>query len=85
MAAAGELPVHVRMLIEGAEETGSDDVYQWVLADERGADAAIVFDSGMVDADTPALTLATRGMVFSHLEVRTGARPRTPACTAARR
>jgi acetylornithine deacetylase/succinyl-diaminopimelate desuccinylase-like protein len=75
LAEAGELPVHVRVLIEGAEETGSDDVYQWVLADERGADAAIVFDSGMVDADTPALTLATRGMVFAHLEVRTGVRP----------
>ena len=38
----------------------------------RGADAVIVFDSGMVDAETPALTLATRGMVFAHLEVRTG-------------
>ena len=75
LAAAGELPVHVRVLIEGAEETGSDDVYNWVLADERGADAAIVFDSGMIDADTPTITLATRGMVFSHLEVRTGTRP----------
>src|SRR4051794_32127422 len=70
---AGELPVHVRVLIEGAEETGSDDVGEWVLQDARGADAVIVFDSGMVDADTPALTLATRGMVFAHLEVRTGA------------
>jgi acetylornithine deacetylase/succinyl-diaminopimelate desuccinylase-like protein len=74
MADAGELPVHVRVLIEGAEETGSDDVNRWVLADERGADAVIVFDSGMVDADTPALTVATRGMVFAHLEVRTGER-----------
>src|SRR3954466_12640686 len=72
MAAAGELPVHVRVLIEGAEETGSDDVGEWVRQDARGADAVIVFDSGMVDADTPALTLATRGMVFAHLEVRTG-------------
>ena len=27
---AGELPVHVRVLIEGAEETGSDDVGEWV-------------------------------------------------------
>ena len=75
MARAGELPVHVRVLIEGAEETGSDDVGEWVLADARGADAVIVFDSGMVDADTPALTLATRGMVFAHVEVRTGTQP----------
>src|SRR4051794_5822970 len=71
MAKAGELPVHVRVLIEGAEETGSDDVGEWVRQDARGADAVIVFDSGMVDAETPALTLATRGMVFAHLEVRT--------------
>jgi len=75
MARAGELPVHVRVLIEGAEETGSDDVGNWVLEDERGADAVIVFDSGMVDAQTPALTLATRGMVFAHVEVRTGTQP----------
>ncbi|MDA0169362.1 M20/M25/M40 family metallo-hydrolase [Solirubrobacter taibaiensis] len=72
LAKAGALPVHIRVLIEGAEETGSDDVGDWVRADTRGADAVIVFDSGMVDADRPALTLATRGMVFAHLEVRTG-------------
>ena len=72
MAKAGELPVHVRVLIEGAEETGSDDVGEWVRQDAEGADCVIVFDSGMVDADTPALTLATRGMVFAHVEVRTG-------------
>jgi acetylornithine deacetylase/succinyl-diaminopimelate desuccinylase-like protein len=74
MADAGELAVHVRVLIEGAEESGPDDVSDWVHADDRGADCAIVFDTGMVDAETPAITLATRGMVFAHLEVRTGER-----------
>jgi acetylornithine deacetylase/succinyl-diaminopimelate desuccinylase-like protein len=74
MADAGELPVNVRVLIEGAEETGADDVNRWVEADERGADCAIVFDSGMLDAETPALTVATRGMVFAHVTVRTGER-----------
>jgi acetylornithine deacetylase/succinyl-diaminopimelate desuccinylase-like protein len=74
MADAGELGVHVRVLIEGAEEAGSNDVNDWVLADERGADCAIVFDSGMVDAETPAITIATRGTVFAELEVRTAER-----------
>jgi acetylornithine deacetylase/succinyl-diaminopimelate desuccinylase-like protein len=74
MADAGELPVHVRVLIEGAEETGSEDVNRWVTADERGADCVIVFDAGMLDESTPALTVATRGLVFAHLEVRTGER-----------
>jgi len=75
LAAAGELDVHVRVLIEGAEEVGSTDVTTWVLADTVATDCAIVFDSGMLDADTPALTLATRGMVFATVEVRTAARP----------
>jgi acetylornithine deacetylase/succinyl-diaminopimelate desuccinylase-like protein len=74
MAEAGELQVHVRVLVEGAEETGSDDVGQWVRADERGADCVIVFDAGMLDEDTPALTVGTRGLVFAHVEVRTGER-----------
>jgi acetylornithine deacetylase/succinyl-diaminopimelate desuccinylase-like protein len=75
LAAAGDLPVHVRVLVEGAEETGDEGVLDWVRADERGADCVIVFDTDMVDPDTPALTLATRGMVFAEVEVRTGARP----------
>jgi acetylornithine deacetylase/succinyl-diaminopimelate desuccinylase-like protein len=74
MADAGELPVHVRVLIEGAEESGPDDVGDWVLADERGADCVIVFDTSMADPQTPALTLATRGIVVAHLEVRTAER-----------
>jgi acetylornithine deacetylase/succinyl-diaminopimelate desuccinylase-like protein len=75
MADAGELPVHVRVLVEGAEESTSEDVTDWVLADERGAACAIVFDVGMLDPQTPALTVGTRGIVFASLEVRTGERP----------
>jgi acetylornithine deacetylase/succinyl-diaminopimelate desuccinylase-like protein len=74
MADAGELPVHVRVLVEGAEETGSGDVGDWVTTDDRGADCVIIFDAGMLDADTPALTVGTRGIVFAHVEVRTAAR-----------
>jgi acetylornithine deacetylase/succinyl-diaminopimelate desuccinylase-like protein len=68
------LPVHVRVLVEGEEEAGSASVAEWVRADERGADCAIVFDSGMVDERTPAVTLGLRGMVMAGLEVRTAAR-----------
>src|SRR3954453_14701981 len=42
--ATGELPVNVRVLIEGEEETSSRQVMYWIAADERGAAAAIVFD-----------------------------------------
>ena len=43
-------------------------------SDERGADAAIVFDCGMVDARTPAITLGLRGMAMAQIEVRTAVR-----------
>lgn len=69
MAAAGELPVHVRVLVEGEEEAGGAAVAEWVRRDERGADVAVVFDSGMEDVHTPAITLGLRGMVAATLTV----------------
>jgi acetylornithine deacetylase/succinyl-diaminopimelate desuccinylase-like protein len=70
MYAAGDLPVNVRVLIEGEEEAGSDQVMDWIAADERGADAAIVFDSAMADAKTPAITTACRGLAGFSVTVR---------------
>ncbi len=73
-AAQGTLPVNIRVLVEGEEETGGTAVAEWVRADERGADCAIVFDSGMVDERTPAITIGLRGLVMLHLRVRTADR-----------
>ncbi|MGZ8647450.1 MAG: M20/M25/M40 family metallo-hydrolase [Solirubrobacteraceae bacterium] len=74
LAAAGTLPVNVRVLIEGEEEASSAAVAEWIRADERMADCAIVFDSGMADEETPAITLGLRGMIMLALRVRTGVR-----------
>src|SRR5215210_2507703 len=74
LAAAGELPVNVRVVVEGEEEAGSESIGEWIRADERGADAAIVFDSGMVDERTPAITVGLRGMLMAQIRVRTGTR-----------
>ena len=74
LARAGELPVNVRVVVEGEEEAGSESITEWIRADERGADAAIVFDSGMIDERTPAITLGLRGMAMAQIEVRTGVR-----------
>jgi acetylornithine deacetylase/succinyl-diaminopimelate desuccinylase-like protein len=74
LASAGELPVNVRVLVEGEEETGGESSAEWVRADERGADCAVVFDSGMIDERTPAITVGLRGLVQIDLEVRTAAR-----------
>jgi acetylornithine deacetylase/succinyl-diaminopimelate desuccinylase-like protein len=74
LAREGALPVNVRVLIEGEEEVGGESVAKWVQRDERGADVAIVFDSGMEDENTPAITVGLRGIVHTHVTVRTGTR-----------
>ena len=74
LARDGALPVNVRVLIEGEEEAASHAVAQWIRADERRADCAIVFDSDMADADTPAVTLGLRGIVMTNVDVRVAPR-----------
>jgi acetylornithine deacetylase/succinyl-diaminopimelate desuccinylase-like protein len=74
LAREGELPVNVRVVVEGEEETNGASVSEWLAADERGADAAIVFDSGMVDERTPAITVGLRGYVKADVRVRTARR-----------
>jgi acetylornithine deacetylase/succinyl-diaminopimelate desuccinylase-like protein len=74
LAQAGELPVNVRFCCDGEEETGGHSIVEFLEQDERGADAAIIFDSGMIRRDVPAFNVATRGMAYFHLTLRTGER-----------
>lgn len=74
MHAAGELGVNARVLIEGEEETMSSHVVDWIRSDERGADAAIVFDASMAAPDLPAITTACRGYVQMTVTVRVAER-----------
>ena len=74
LARAGELPVNVRFLVEGEEEIGSRSVLKRLGTGEDQADCAIVFDTIMADERTPAITVASRGLVQAKIEVRTAAR-----------
>jgi acetylornithine deacetylase/succinyl-diaminopimelate desuccinylase-like protein len=74
LAAAGALPVNVRVVSDGEEEIGGDSVVKWVEADPRGADVCVIFDGGMERRDIPQFCTGTRGLVAFDLFVRTGAR-----------
>jgi acetylornithine deacetylase/succinyl-diaminopimelate desuccinylase-like protein len=54
----GSLPLPVTVLIEGEEECGSKSLPAWVTenAPELAANLALVCDTGMWDAQTPAIT-----------------------------
>ena len=59
LARAGQLPVNIRFACDGEEETGGQSIVEFLAADERGADAAVIFDSTMVGPGVPAFNLAT--------------------------
>jgi acetylornithine deacetylase/succinyl-diaminopimelate desuccinylase-like protein len=74
LAAAGELPVNVRFVCDGEEETGGHQVVSFIEGDARGADAAVIFDSAMLRRGAPVFHVATRGLAYFHVSVRTGER-----------
>jgi acetylornithine deacetylase/succinyl-diaminopimelate desuccinylase-like protein len=72
LASSGELPVHVRFACDGEEETGGHSIVEFLENDDRGADACVIFDAGMLARGVPAFHIATRGMCYFHVSVRTG-------------
>ena len=74
LAADGRLPVNVRFACDGEEETGGHSIVEFLEADERGADACVIFDSSMLARGVPCFNLSARGMAYFHLKLRTGAR-----------
>jgi acetylornithine deacetylase/succinyl-diaminopimelate desuccinylase-like protein len=74
LAEAGELPVNVRVACDGEEETGGHQIVDFIERDERGADAAVIFDSAMLRPGAPVFHTATRGLVYFHVRIRTGER-----------
>jgi acetylornithine deacetylase/succinyl-diaminopimelate desuccinylase-like protein len=72
LAQSGELPVNVRVAFDGEEEVGGHSIVDFLAADERGADACLIFDSGMPREDVPAFDLGTRGLIYYHLRLSSG-------------
>jgi acetylornithine deacetylase/succinyl-diaminopimelate desuccinylase-like protein len=74
LAEEGALPVNVRIACDGEEEVGGHSIVDFLAADERGADACLIFDSDMPKPGVPAFNIATRGLVYFHVTARTGER-----------
>ncbi len=71
---AKALPVNLRFACDGEEEIGGHTIVDYLEVDERGANAGIIFDGGMVRIDRPAFDLATRGLIAFDVKVKTGER-----------
>jgi acetylornithine deacetylase/succinyl-diaminopimelate desuccinylase-like protein len=67
----GKLPVNVRFLIEGEEESGGEHIEHYVRnhADELACDAAVICDTSMFAPDLPTLTTGLRGIVYGEIQI----------------
>ncbi|MEP6811806.1 MAG: M20/M25/M40 family metallo-hydrolase [Actinomycetota bacterium] len=74
LAEAKALPVNLRFAFDGEEEVGGNTIVEWIGTDDRGADAGVIFDGGMLRIDLPAFDLATRGLIAFDVDVKTGDR-----------
>jgi acetylornithine deacetylase/succinyl-diaminopimelate desuccinylase-like protein len=72
-ALGDDLPVTVRLFIEGEEEVASATLPQLLeqFKDELRADVIVIADSGNWDIGVPALTTSLRGLIRVDVELRT--------------
>ena len=71
LAMTGDLPCGVTILVEGAEENGSQGLPEWVEANRArlGADIVLVCDTAMWDRRTPQITTSLRGLAYFEVKV----------------
>jgi acetylornithine deacetylase/succinyl-diaminopimelate desuccinylase-like protein len=68
----GKLPVNVKFLVEGEEESGGHAIENYVKADagkRLACDAVVVSDSSMYAPGQPALTYGLKGLAYMELKV----------------
>jgi acetylornithine deacetylase/succinyl-diaminopimelate desuccinylase-like protein len=68
---SGQMPVNVKFMIEGEEETGSTNLGEFIKenAKKLQADVCINPDAGMIGAEYPTITYGLRGLVYMELRV----------------
>lgn len=65
LATTGKLPVNIKYLIEGEEETGSENLFSFINGHGEllSADVAVVSDMRIPSPHQPAITYSLRGML----------------------
>ena len=74
-ASGGKLPINIRVLLEGEEEVGGEQIAAFVqkYPERLQSDFALISDTELFAPELPTLCVGLRGMIYTEIEVR-GAR-----------
>ncbi|CUX82003.1 MAG: putative deacylase [Roseibaca calidilacus] len=71
LAVHGSLPVKLTFFLEGEEESGSPSLVPYMTEHAKAlkADIALICDTGLFDAETPAITTMLRGLLGEEVTI----------------
>jgi acetylornithine deacetylase/succinyl-diaminopimelate desuccinylase-like protein len=71
LASQEKSPVNIKLILEGEEESGSENIIAFVgeQGDRLEADVCVMCDGGIIDPDQPSLIYGLRGIVTMELHV----------------
>lgn len=71
LLANGAMPVNVKLMIEGEEESGSENLYTFIDThhDLLRADVAVISDTSIISLDQPSIVTGLRGITYLEIEV----------------
>ncbi|TME10926.1 MAG: dipeptidase [Chloroflexi bacterium] len=71
LATRGKLPLNLRYIFEGEEESTSANLPGWLEANRErlAADAVVISDTGFFEGNVPAITTSLRGLLYTQIDV----------------
>jgi acetylornithine deacetylase/succinyl-diaminopimelate desuccinylase-like protein len=71
LATRGRLPLNLRYIFEGEEESTSANLPAWLEAnrDRLQSQAVVISDTGFFEGNVPAITSSLRGMLYAQIDV----------------
>ena len=71
LATRGGLPVNLKFVFEGEEESSSVHLDAWLAANRERltADFALISDTGFFEGNLPSITIALRGLMYAQIDV----------------
>jgi acetylornithine deacetylase/succinyl-diaminopimelate desuccinylase-like protein len=69
--AGGGLPLNIKYVFEGEEESGSTNFDNWVVANKTrlAADVTVISDTAFFEGNLPAICVGLRGLMYAQIDV----------------